>query len=234
MLYVTVENEAEALDEMAEPTEMENAEEATEPALEGEFTLTPAVFDEADDPIKVLIAPVADGTYVTVVPADWDATPYLDGTADAEEAGDDEIEFEDESEDEVEDEGEVEDEVEDEPETEFEEEPEAEEEPEDDHVYEYAFIRGTMEYQMYYVFDMDEMVARRFVTNDTAVTVGSFTGDAETGFNITWTENWKETMKVIDERKAVLIDRDGQEWDYRAVSVEAAEDQLNQPGYHDV
>jgi hypothetical protein len=31
-----------------------------------------------------------------------------------------------------------------------------------------------------------------------------------------------------------LIDRDGQEWDYRAVSVEAAEDQLNQPGYHDV
>ena len=56
----------------------------------------------------------------------------------------------------------------------------------------------------------------------------------ETGFEITWKENWKETFKVLDERKAMLIDKDGAEWEYRKVSVEDAESVLNQPGYHDI
>ena len=196
-------------------------------AMEG-ITLTPAVFDEEDDPIKVQIDPILDGMYATIVPPDWDATPYLYDTEAAEpagEAGDDEVEVE--------------------PDDEVEVEPDDEEFEEDtgdggdaaeagDHVYEYAFIRGNMEYQMYYVFDTDDMVVRRFVTNDTGVMVGSFTGDAGTGFDITWKENWKEQFKVIDERKAVLIDKDGAEWEYRKVSVEDAESVLNQPGYHDI
>ena len=218
--------ESEDIENTEDAENAEGSEETGAPAglsdplaVEG-ITLTPAAFDEEDDPIKVQIAPIENGMYATIVPPDWDPSPYLPNDEEAEptdEAGDDEVEVEsdeDEFEDETGDSGDA---------------AEA-----DDHVYEYAFIRGNMEYQMYYVFDTDDMVVRRFVTNDTGVMVGSFTGDAETGFEITWKENWKEKFKVLDERKAVLIDKDGAEWEYRKVDVEDAESVLNQPGYHDI
>jgi hypothetical protein len=88
VLYATAELEAEdesaeatetaavpAGDEGAEPTE--TAALAADLIAEGEATLTPAEFDEEDDPIKAIVNPVIDGMYTVVAPIDWDPTPYL-------------------------------------------------------------------------------------------------------------------------------------------------------------
>lgn len=73
VLYATAELEAE--DESAEATE--TAAVPADPIAEGEATLTPAEFDEEDDPIKAVVNPVIDGMYTVVAPIDWDPTPYL-------------------------------------------------------------------------------------------------------------------------------------------------------------
>ena len=112
---------------------------------------------------------------------------------------------------------------------------EAEDSPETgEHVYEYAFSRGNAENRMYYVFDTDDMIVRRFLTNDNRMMVGTFTGNAESGFLISWTQDWKETFRVTDHQKAVLIDKNGAEWEYKAASVDDAEAVLSQDGYHDI
>ena len=107
-----------------ETTEGETVDAATEgetpadqpltgPLATGDATLTPAVFDDEDDPIRVVIDPVLDGMYIAVAPPDWDASLYLEETADDEEfyaneefetdddegdADEEELEFEDEEE----------------------------------------------------------------------------------------------------------------------------------------
>ena len=53
---------------------------ASNPALanaieRNEASLTPAMFNEEDEPMKVEVEPVEDGLYVTIVPPDWDPTP---------------------------------------------------------------------------------------------------------------------------------------------------------------
>ena len=80
---------------------------ANNPALasaieKDQASLTPAMFDESEDPMKVEVEPVEDGLYVTLVPPDWDPTPYLpepednsEDTFEEEEFSDDEGEFED-------------------------------------------------------------------------------------------------------------------------------------------
>ncbi len=97
---------------------------ANNPALasaieKNEASLTPAMFNEEDDPIMVEVEPVEDGLYVAIVPPDWDPTPYLPEPEDAseeeefsddvdegefedfgEEAGDEELEFDDAEEEE--------------------------------------------------------------------------------------------------------------------------------------
>ena len=97
---------------------------ANNPALasaieKNEASLTPAMFNEEDDPMKVEVEPVEDGLYVAIVPPDWDPTPYLPEPEDAseeeefsddvdegefedfgEEAGDEELEFDDAEEEE--------------------------------------------------------------------------------------------------------------------------------------
>ena len=80
----------------------------TDPLATGDATLTPAVFDEEEDPIKVLVTPVIDGTYIAIAPPDWDASLYLEATADEDfesdedvvegDADDEELEFEDDEE----------------------------------------------------------------------------------------------------------------------------------------
>ena len=104
----------------------------------------------------------------------------------------------------------------------------------DELTYEYAFVRGNSEYQMYYVFDMDDMVVRSFVTNDHGVMAGTFTGDLENGFSIHWMEGWDETFIVLDDVNAKLIDNDGFESEFQVASVAEAEAILNQDGYFDM
>ena len=105
---------------------------------------------------------------------------------------------------------------------------------EEEIVYEYAFERGNSEYQMYYVFDTDDMIVRYFSTNDNGVMVGTFSGDADTGFSIHWMEGWDETFQILSETKAVLIDYSGFDYDYTPVPVEDAVAILNQGNYYDM
>jgi len=75
-----------------------------------EASLTPAIFNEEDEPMKVEVEPVKDGLYVTIVPPDWDPTPYLpqpeDESEDEFEDMSEEEEFSDDVEEEFEDSGE--------------------------------------------------------------------------------------------------------------------------------
>ena len=101
-------------------------------------------------------------------------------------------------------------------------------------IYEYAFVLDNGEYQIYYVFDTDEMIVRNFYSNDTGVMVGTFTGDESEGFSIHWIEGWDESFQISDNDKAMLIDSSGFEWEYTIVPVEEAEAVLNQEGYKDM
>ncbi len=58
-------------------------------------SLTPAMFDEAETPMKVEVEPVEDGLYVAIVPPDWDPTPYLPEPENASEESFEEEEFSD-------------------------------------------------------------------------------------------------------------------------------------------
>ena len=100
--------------------------------------------------------------------------------------------------------------------------------------YEYAFVRGNSEYQIYYLFDTDEGVVRNLVTNDTGVMVGTFTGSASSGFHIHWMEGWEEQFLVHDNGSGTLIDNDGFTYDFTAASPAEAEAILGQPGFHDM
>jgi len=67
-----------------------------------------------------------------------------------------------------------------------------------DITYEYAFERGNPEYQMYYVFDIDDLIVRYFLTSEIGVMAGTFTGDKDSGFLIHWMEGWEETFQILD------------------------------------
>ncbi len=73
---------------------------ANNPALanaieKDQASLTPAMFDEAETPMKVDVEPVEDGLYVAIVPPDWDPTPYLPKPENASEESFEEEEFSD-------------------------------------------------------------------------------------------------------------------------------------------
>jgi len=110
VLYASPELE----EEDAEAEGVEGATVPADPLAEGEATLEPAMFDEEDDPIKVVVEPVVDGMYVTIAPPDWDPAPYLtevddEAEGDIPEADDEELEIEGEDEEiEIEDEDEEE------------------------------------------------------------------------------------------------------------------------------
>ena len=104
----------------------------------------------------------------------------------------------------------------------------------EDIIYEYAFERGNPEYQMYYVFDIDDLIVRYFLTSEIGVMAGTFTGDKDSGFLIHWMEGWEETFQILDSTRGVLTDNDGFTTDWKAVPVEEAVAILNQEGYHDM
>ena len=115
----------EALTEEIDETDVGEKMVANNPALakaidSDEASLTPAMFNAEDEPMKVEVEPVEDGLYVAIVPPDWDPTPYLPAPEDAtgeeefsdatdegeiedigEEAGEGEVEFEDEGDEEL-------------------------------------------------------------------------------------------------------------------------------------
>ena len=98
----TLSEESETLTEDIEEMEADVGETmvANNPNLakaieQDEASLTPAMFNEEDDPMKVEVEPVEDGLYVAIVPPDWDPTPYLPEPEDASEDASEEEEFSD-------------------------------------------------------------------------------------------------------------------------------------------
>ena len=105
------EEAADTPDESGETPEGETpvAQTPVDPLMTGDATLTPAVYDEEEDPIRVVITPVTDGMYIAVAPPDWDPTPYLEDAGEADDfeafedtvegdTDDEELEFEDDEE----------------------------------------------------------------------------------------------------------------------------------------
>ena len=105
------EEAADTPDESGETPEGETpvAQTPVDPLMTGDATLTPAVYDEEEDPIRVVITPVTDGMYIAIAPPEWDATPYLEDAGEADDfeafedtvegdSDDEELEFEDDEE----------------------------------------------------------------------------------------------------------------------------------------
>ena len=106
-------------------------------------------------------------------------------------------------------------------------------------IYECAYALTNNEYSVYYLFDFDQKIVRNFVTNDTGVLVGTFTGDFNSGLNIwyDYDEGFGDTFKyktANNDSIVVLIDDMGFEIEFLKASVAEAEAIINQPGYHDM
>ena len=97
--------------------------------------------------------------------------------------------------------------------------------------YEYAYVRVLPEYSCYYMFDKDESKVVYFVTSDTGVDEGTYSGDFDSGFTMNWDlggDSWSEQMKNTGDGTAVMIDHNGFDWKYEICSVEAAQQKLNE------
>lgn len=96
--------------------------------------------------------------------------------------------------------------------------------------YEYAYVRVLSEYSCYYMFDKDESKVIYFVTSDTGVDEGTYSYDSDNGFTINWNlggDSWTEQMKNTGDGTAVMIDRNGFDWEYETCSVQTAQQILN-------
>ena len=83
---------------------------------------------------------------------------------------------------------------------------------------------------MYYMFDEDTNTVINFVTNDTSVMKGTYSGDFSTGVTIDFTsygDNWYKKLTNSSGSKATLIDGNGFEWDYEICDVAKAQSVLD-------
>lgn len=113
-------------------------------------------------------------------------------------------------------------------ETEPELEPDSEAEPEPEpSKYGYACVRRMSGYDIYYLFDLDEMTAIYFVTNDSALMELPCSGDLSGGLTADYVDDgFKEHLQFKtpgDDSVLTLIDANGIDWEYTKVDVAEAE-----------
>lgn len=91
--------------------------------------------------------------------------------------------------------------------------------------YEMAFIRDMSNYDLYYMFDIDNKKVVYFGTNDTYVDKGTYSGDFNSGVTINWSHGeWTE--KFVNKNvssSAMLTDGNGFEWKYEKCDVSKAQ-----------
>ena len=94
--------------------------------------------------------------------------------------------------------------------------------------YEKAFVRKLNGYSIFYMFDTDKKAVVYFVTNDTYVGRGTYTGAFSSGVTISW-DHGEFTEKFIytGGTTATLVDGNGFEWEYKPCDVSEAENILN-------
>lgn len=93
--------------------------------------------------------------------------------------------------------------------------------------YEKAYVRKMSNYSIYMMFDVDTKKVIYFVTNDTSVMKGSYSGNFKKGVIINWDEGSQEGIVDTGNGNAKMIDAYGADWDYRICDVEDAQRTLN-------
>lgn len=95
--------------------------------------------------------------------------------------------------------------------------------------YEKAFIRDMSNYDLYYMFNVDEKEVISFSTSDTYIQRGIYTGEFSSGVDINWiNDGWHETFTCLNgSKKATLIDGHGYDWEYKVCTVEDAQKALD-------
>lgn len=78
------------------------------------------------------------------------------------------------------------------------------------------------------MFDPDNRTVIYFVTSDTGVDEGTYTGDFSTGVTINWAHGqFTETFTHKSSGTPTLIDENGSDWEFRVCDVDAAQDALD-------
>ena len=95
--------------------------------------------------------------------------------------------------------------------------------------YEKAYVRKLIEYDLYYMFDIDTNEVVCFGTNDTYIMKGTYTGAFDSGVDINWVnDGWHETFTCpIGSVNATLTDGNGFNWEYKACNVYNAQSVLD-------
>ena len=95
--------------------------------------------------------------------------------------------------------------------------------------YDKAFVRECTEYDIYYMFDEDTNEVINFVTNDSYVMRGIYSGSFASGVDINWVDDgWHETFKNNEgSSKATLMDGNGFEWEFKDYDVDKAQKVLD-------
>lgn len=96
--------------------------------------------------------------------------------------------------------------------------------------YEMAFVRYCQDYKIYYMFDTDTKKAVSFMTADTYVDEGTYSGDFSTGVTIRWQHGqWKDKFVVKGGgNNAILTDGNGFDWEYVSCDVDIAQSYLDE------
>jgi hypothetical protein len=94
--------------------------------------------------------------------------------------------------------------------------------------YEKAFVRKSSGYSLYYMFDMDVNEVITFVTTDSSIMSGIFSGDFSNGIDMDWGDGWHETFyQESGSSTATLIDIDGFDWQFEEIDIETAQAALD-------
>ena len=92
-----------------------------------------------------------------------------------------------------------------------------------------AFIRDMPSYDVYYMFDFEKGQVFNFLTNDSYVMRGTFTGDFSTGVDIYWVDDgyYETFVHKPGSNRATLIDGKGSEWEFVVCDVSDAQKALD-------
>lgn len=90
--------------------------------------------------------------------------------------------------------------------------------------YEKAYVRKGSSYDIYYLFDLDTGKVINFVSDDSYIMEGTYSGDFEDEVVIDWVDDgFSEKFTEYDDGTAYLIDANGWDWEYKVCDIATAE-----------
>lgn len=96
-----------------------------------------------------------------------------------------------------------------------------------DSEYEMAFVKEGSSYDIYYMFDADTQTVINFISNDSYIMEGTYSGALDDEISMDWVDDgYSESFTVYDDGTADLIDANGWDWEYKQCSISKAETAL--------